>query len=768
MTIKGLLSYVCLFALLTALFTFGGSARAQSQVAQIWDVRDIGQDGQLTIYNADLDGTTLGMPCASGDLNGDGFADAVLAPFLAPTGPGNERFRGGDLFVYFGSENGIGGVMTATAPPPGSVAIYGANRGDFLGNEVDIQDVNNDGFADILACAQNSDGFGTENSRSGAGSLYIIYGRTTWPSVIDLATDTAGITQVLGAEQFDRCGFWATAGEVTGDAFRDILVSADLAGGPTNSSAGIGELYIIPGAATLPARIDLANAQQVATLKIVTVYGVDSCDHFGSCISAGDFDRDGIEDVVCSAGLARSGAFPSSRPEGGFCSNGLGGGGGPSNDRPEAGEVYVLYGRRSWPATIDLAAPTPDVAIYYGQNSADHFGEDVRVGDFDGDGFPELGVGALTASAPDSTLTPPLRTRSGIGYIFWGNLMARGERLDLKDFGSTNTRFVRIYGEAPGDIGADTIALTDLDRDGLADMIFASPTADPPGRAEAGDVKIVFGSTTRPPAIIDLKSPPASVPVFRIIAADPGDMFAYSLTYGDFDGDGYTDLMPNGMGGDGEGNCCRDAGELYVLSGKALSGRAGRGPASAPCLSSVTASPASTVYYAGQSGVTLSLVCSSDIPSLQFKPGAVASLNGQSTPTTFVSGSMVTVALDDAPEVRNTPGVLEVSVRNPGSEPSVSLVALSLVGPDIASSKIKRAGSRYKITLKGANFLTGATVSIVGPDNEPVAVATVVRKSATKIRATFDRASVASGAALQVRVVNPGPAAGAAVTVTVP
>jgi hypothetical protein len=146
----------------------------------------------------------------------------------------------------------------------------------------------------------------------------------------------------------------------------------------------------------------------------------------------------------------------------------------------------------------------------------------------------------------------------------------------------------RIYGEAAGDIGADTIALADVNADGLAEMIFASPTYDPAQRPEAGDLKVIFGDPGRLPPVVDLANVPASVSVYQVIAADPGDMFAYSFTVGDFDGDGFTDLMPNGMGGDGLGNCCRDAGELYILSGREFSLRAGRGPTDTPCLTRVT------------------------------------------------------------------------------------------------------------------------------------------------------------------------------------
>ncbi len=633
---------------------------------------------------------------------------------------------------------------------------------------MDAADVTGDGKAEILACAQNADGFGTATDRIGAGALYVIDGRADWTSPIDLATEPAGVTTILGSKAGERCGFWASSGDVNGDGINDILVSADLAQSSTGVGAARGKLYIIPGAPTLPARIDLADAQQVSQLKIVTIYGIDDCDHFSSCIASADFDRDGFDDIVCSAGVSRSGAFATSKAAGTFCSTGQGGGSGPANDRPEAGEVYIVYGRASWPSVIQLSSPTPDVAIYYGQNAGDHFGEDVRTGDFDGDGFPELAVGALTASAPSGQPGQPPRTRSGAGFIFWGSDLVRGERVDIRDLNSSTTRMVRIYGENAGDIGADTIALSDIDRDGLAEMIFASPTYDPAGRPEAGDVKVIFGSVDRLPPIVDLKTPPGDVPVYRIIAADPGDMFAYSLTVGDYDGDGYTDLMPNGMGGDGNLNCCRDAGELYVLSGKVFSARAGRGAVLPPCLSAATVTPQQTTYYAGTSGLEIRLSCNSTDESMLFKQGAVAILNGEDVPTEFISANELRVRLDDAPEIRNTPGLVSAAVRNPGSDESPTVSVVTLIGPSISSVTTKTADPGVKLKIHGSNFLKGSTVSATDANGDPISLTKIKRESKTLLKATVPTGAAQPGSDIMVRVSNPGPAYSPPVVVRLP
>lgn len=55
-----------------------------------------------------------------------------------------------------------------------------------------------------------------------------------------------------------------------------------------------------------------------------------------------------------------------------------------------------------------------------------------------------------------------------------------------------------------------------------------------------------------------------------ILGADADDEMAYGLVIYDFDGDGYRDVAPNGMRGDGANNERQNAGEIYIISGQTL------------------------------------------------------------------------------------------------------------------------------------------------------------------------------------------------------
>jgi hypothetical protein len=728
---------------LAVLLAGASDAAPRRATLTVWDARDLAQDGQLSIFNDAPEGSFLGMPIGAGDLDGDRIDDVVLAPFYAPSGAGRNRRGGGALNVTFGETGMLDGrVVDAAEPPARSVQVWGAREGDFLGTEVAVADVTGDGIGDLLAGAENADGWLASRTREQAGALYILHGRTSWEATVDLASAAGpGVTTVLGERPGDRLGFWVEAGDVTGDGVEDVLVSADLAKGEAGTGFARGAVYVIPGG-DLPERIDLADAAARRALGIVTVHGVDDGDHLGTAIASGDFDGDGIADLAIGAGVSRAGGGYSgyAQPNPAL---GLGGGDGPANDRENAGEVYVLYGRASWPETIRLAAPPPDVAVYYGEAPGDVFGEDVRAGDVDGDGRDELAVGALLADAPE-------RRTSGIGYVLWGSGMRRGERLDLAS-GQSSARATRVYGERAGDLASDSLVLSDVDADGFADLLVGSPNAAPLGRAGAGDLKVIYGGRQLPP-IVDLAEP-GPVDVFRIAAPDLGDMFVYSLATGDVDGDGVRDLIPNAMGGDGYLNRRETAGDAYVLSGAELARRAGRGAGASTCLTRVVVSPRKKRYYAGETGIELTLVCSSQDPSERFRPGAVAILRGQEVTTELLSETELRVRLDDAPEVRDVAGSVSVQVRNPGSDSSPAIVALTLAGPTIRSVKAKAKGDVVRLVVSGRDFREGATlrVSVEGRD---LAV-DATRLSKKKIRATIARADVEPGQELTVVVLNP-------------
>ena len=56
---------------------------ASAQIVHVWDLADVDQPGQLTIYNPSADDAQFGTPIRSGDLNGDGFDDFIVSAMAA-------------------------------------------------------------------------------------------------------------------------------------------------------------------------------------------------------------------------------------------------------------------------------------------------------------------------------------------------------------------------------------------------------------------------------------------------------------------------------------------------------------------------------------------------------------------------------------------------------------------------------------------------------------------------------------------------------------
>lgn len=252
--------------------------------------KNISLSAVTTTFVGEDYGDRVGFSVAmAGDVNGDGYGDVIVG---APTFD-NAYQDEGEIFVWYGSSSGLGAAGTPTNVDWFAESLQESAQ---LGNSVGTAgDVNADGYSDVIAGAQYYDG-----TLANEGAAFIWTGSATGPEGDASPHNAAWV--VRGGQAGSRFGFSAaTAGDVDGDGYSDVIVGAPYYdGGETDE----GRVFLYLGGASGVAKdpvlykeINQANA------------------HAGWVVgTAGDGNGDGYADIFYTApdydgGLTDEGAI---------------------------------------------------------------------------------------------------------------------------------------------------------------------------------------------------------------------------------------------------------------------------------------------------------------------------------------------------------------------------------------------------------------------------------------------------------------------------
>ncbi|MEU5774539.1 FG-GAP repeat protein [Streptomyces venezuelae] len=399
-----------------------------------------------------------------GDYNGDGYVDLAVG---VPSATVDGKAKAGYVNVVWGGASGLGKhgsttVSQATAGVPGT-----AEAGDAFGFAVASDDMNGDGYSDLIVGAPDED---TTVGMS-VGTVAVVWGGANGFK--------GGFTAANGNFDSSQYGAQLATGDFDKDGDKDIAFNAHFdesssvrvrpgpftTGSPATLERVIG--WHFAGSTALASGDfdgdggdDLAVSYNGMEISGTTVMNRASgewketwhtSDRTNTSLAAGDFDGDGTTD------LAVGNVQPNPETEQTTCADRLG------------GAVLSVYGKKDGALGDGGTACTTQASPEVGGTAEadDNFGAHLAVGDLDRKGGDELIVGAdaEAVGTVKNAGTYWTLASSGAGKPFTGPAF------------SQNTAGVAGTAEADDHFG-ESVATGDYNGDSLPDVTVGAPGED--------------------------------------------------------------------------------------------------------------------------------------------------------------------------------------------------------------------------------------------------------------------------------------------------
>ena len=227
-----------------------------------------------------------------------------------------------------------------------------------------------------------------------------------------------------------------------------------------------------------------------------------------------------------------------------------------------AGESYVVFGGGEVGSAGSLNLSDLDGIngfVINGIDDNDFSGNSVSsAGDINGDGVDDVIVGAFDASLNDD--------REGESYVVFGGMdIGSGGSLNLSNLNVLNGFVINGIDEADAS-GGSVSGAGDINGDGVDDVIIGAEFADPNGVEYAGESYVVFGgSEVGSSGSLNLSALDGGNG-FVVNGIDQYDVSGDSVSgAGDINGDGVGDVIIGAMGADA--NNVNYAGQSFVVFG---------------------------------------------------------------------------------------------------------------------------------------------------------------------------------------------------------
>ena len=333
---------------------YGTSTGLTAEGNQLWHQDSPGILGEVET------GDSFGTVLAPADFDGDGFSDLAITIRDEDVG---EEILAGAVAVLYGSAGGLTaeGNQLWTRDSPG---VKGeASIAEGFGFSLAAGDFNADGYADLAAGTP----WDHVNGELYAGSLNVLYGSASGLTAEGdqlWTQDSSGVEDV--AEEDDGFASFLTSGDFNGDGLSDLAVGVGHEGLDHIEHAGAVNVLFGSTAGLSPAGDQFWHQDSPGILG-----EADHDEDFGwFSLSSGDFDGDGFGDLAV-----------------GLFGEEVGG-------DAFAGAVNVFYGSSAGLSSEGNQLWNQDSpGVESDADIVERFGYDLAAGDFDGDGFADLGIG---------------------------------------------------------------------------------------------------------------------------------------------------------------------------------------------------------------------------------------------------------------------------------------------------------------------------------------------------------------------------------------